>query len=62
VIDPDHASYHIFRDISASTPAIRFEVGALSTDGNLIFNQSGAIVKGIADGIACYLASVQNGG
>ena len=62
VIDPDHASYHIFRDISANTPAIRFEVGALSTDGDLIFNQSGAIVKGIADGIACYLASVQDGG
>lgn len=61
VIDPDHSSYHIFRDISPRTPAVRFEVGSLSTDHDLIFNQSGKIVRALADGIVCYLNQLQSG-
>ena len=62
VVDIDHPSYHIFRDISADTPAVRFEIGALSTNSDLIFKDSGAIVKGISDGLACYLEASAAGG
>lgn len=61
VIDPDHASYHIFRDVSSRTPAIRFEIGTLSTDHDLIFNQSGKVVQALVDGITCYLNQSQAG-
>lgn len=62
VIDIDHPSYHIFRDISESTPAVRFEIGALSADGDLIFRDSGAIVEGIREGLDCYLEAAAGGG
>lgn len=62
VINPEHPSYHIFRDISSKTPAVRFEIGSLSTDSQIIFKQPGSAVQGIADGIACYLSLVQAGG
>jgi len=55
IINEDHPSYHIFRDIAPTTPAVRFEIGALSTNSDLIFDQSGSIVQGISDGIECYL-------
>jgi len=62
IINEDHPSYHIFRDISPTTPAVRFEIGALSTDSELILDQSGSIVQGIADGIACFLKNEGAGG
>ncbi len=62
VIDIDHPSYHIFRDIAPSTPAIRFEMGALSTDSDLIFKDSGAILDGILDGLGCFLEGAATGG
>ncbi len=62
VINPEHPSYHIFRDIAQTTPAVRFEIGALSTDSGIIFNDAGAVVQGIADGIICYLDLSGSGG
>jgi len=62
VIDQDHPTYHIFRDIASQTPAVRFEIGKMSTDSDWIINQTGAVVQGIADGIACYLDQKLQGG
>jgi len=62
VIDAEHPAYHIFRDISPNTPVVRFEIGALSTDGDLIFNETGLIVAGIADGVTCYFSDEGQGG
>jgi len=55
VIHPDHPSYHIFRDIHASTPAVLIEIGAMSTDRNVIISQSNSVVEGIAAGIQCFI-------
>ncbi len=55
VINPDHSSYHIFRDLHPNTPAVLIEIGALSTDRELITNQSNSIAEGIAAGITCYI-------
>jgi len=55
IINPDHSSYHIFRDIHPNTPAILIEIGALSTDRDLITNRSNSIAEGIAAGILCYV-------
>jgi len=62
VIDAEHPTYHIFRDISSKTPAVRFEIGSLSTDGDLIFKDSGLVVAGIADGLTCYFSNEGQGG
>ena len=58
IINLDHPSYHIFRDIDPNTPAVLIEIGALSTDRNLITNQSNSIAEGIVAGITCYLENV----
>jgi N-acetylmuramoyl-L-alanine amidase len=55
IINPDHSSYHIFRDIHPNTPAVLIEIGALSTDRDLIINRSNSIAEGIAAGITCYI-------
>ena len=55
VINPDHSSYHIFRDLHPDTPAVLIEIGALSTDRDLITNRSNSIAEGIAAGITCYI-------
>ena len=55
IINPDHSSYHIFRDIHPNTPAILIEIGALSTDRDLITNRSNSIAEGIAAGIICHV-------
>ncbi len=57
VLNPDHPSYHIFRDIHAETPAVMIEVGSLKTDRGLLVNQAGKVTDGIVDGILCYLDS-----
>ncbi len=55
VLNPDHPSYHIFRDIYAETPAVMIEVGSLKTDRSLIVGQAGTVSDGIVAGILCYL-------
>ena len=55
IINPDHSSYHVFRDIHPNTPAILIEIGALSTDQDLITNQSNSIAEGIAAGVTCFV-------
>jgi len=55
MINPDHASYHIFRDIHPDTPAVLIEVGKLSTDRELIANRSSSITEGITAGIICFV-------
>jgi len=57
IIHPDHPSYHIFRDIHASTPVVLIEIGAMSTDRNVIIGQSNTVVEGIAAGIQCFIDS-----
>jgi len=57
VINPDHSSYHIFRDVHPDTPAVLIEIGMLSTDRNLIENKTTSIVDGITAGIECFLES-----
>ncbi|MDO9547184.1 MAG: N-acetylmuramoyl-L-alanine amidase [Pelolinea sp.] len=57
VINPDHPSYHIFRDIHPNTPAVLIEIGMLSTDRDLIENRPTSIVEGITAGIECFLES-----
>jgi len=54
IINPDHASYHIFRDIHPDTPAVLIKIGKLSTDRDLIANRSSSIVEGITAGITCF--------
>ena len=55
VINPDHPSYHIFRDIHPDTPAVMIEVGSLSTDRNIIISQTESVSDGIVAGILCVL-------
>ena len=55
IITPDHPSFHIFRDIDPDTPAVLIEIGALSTDRDLITNRSNSIAEGISAGIRCYI-------
>ena len=55
VINPDHFSYHIFRDINPATPAVRLEMGSLKTDRTLLVDQAEKTADGIAAGILCYL-------
>ena len=55
VINPDHSSFHIFRDINPNTPAALIEIGALSTDRDLITNRSNTVAEGISAGIVCFI-------
>jgi N-acetylmuramoyl-L-alanine amidase len=55
VVNPDHSSYHIFRDINPNTPAALIMIGALSTDRDLIINRSNTVAEGIAAGITCFI-------
>ncbi len=55
ILNPDHPSFHIFRDIHPETPAVLIEVGSLKTDRSLLVNQTGKVADGIVAGIMCYL-------
>jgi len=55
VINPDHFSYHIFRDIHADTPAVFIEVGSLYTDREVVARQADSAANGIASGIMCFI-------
>jgi N-acetylmuramoyl-L-alanine amidase len=55
VINAEDASYHIFRDVSANTPAVRLELGSLKTDRRIIVDQADKAADGIVAGILCFL-------
>jgi len=55
VLNPDHPSYHIFRDIHQQTPAALIETGSLKTDRTILINQADAVAEAIANGILCFL-------
>jgi hypothetical protein len=55
VLNPDHPTFHIFRDINPETPAVMIEVGSLKTDRSIIVGQAGNVSDGIVAGIICYL-------
>jgi N-acetylmuramoyl-L-alanine amidase len=57
VLNPDHLSFHIFRDIHPETPAVMIEVGSLKTDRNIIVSQAEKVSNGIVAGILCFLDS-----
>jgi len=57
VINPDHPSYHIFRDIDPETPAVRIEMGSLMSDRHVLIENPEAAASGIAEGIICFLES-----
>ena len=57
VLNPDHPSFHIFRDIHAETPAVLIEVGSLKTDRSILVSQAGKVSDGIIGGILCFLDS-----
>jgi hypothetical protein len=60
VLNPDHPSYHIFRDVHPETPAVMIEVGSLKTDREMIVSQSDTVSEGIVAGILCYLKGQTN--
>ena len=57
VLNPDHPSYHIFRDIHAETPSVMIEVGSMKTDRTILVSQAGKVSDGIVAGILCFLDS-----
>jgi N-acetylmuramoyl-L-alanine amidase len=59
VINTEHASYHIFRDISSTTPAVRLELGSLNTDRRILIDQADSVAEGIVAGLQCFLENNQ---
>ncbi len=55
VINAEDASYHIFRDISLNTPAVRLEMGSLKSDRAVIIDNPEKAAQGIVAGIQCFL-------
>ena len=55
ILNPDHPSYHIFRDIHSQTPAVMIETGSLKTDRTILVNQADRVAEAIAAGILCFL-------
>lgn len=62
VLNPDHPSYHIFRDIDSQSPAIMIETGSLKTDRTILTNQIELVAEGIASGILCFLEQTNGEG
>lgn len=54
-ITPHMTDYHAFREIAPGTPAIIIEVGFLNLDREMLTNGSDQVVKGLTDGILCFL-------
>ncbi len=57
VINAEDASYHIFRDISVNTPAVRLEMGSLKSDRKVLIDQPDQVAEGIVAGIQCFLTA-----
>lgn len=58
-ITHDMTDYHSFREVNLDTPAAIIETGFLKLDYNLIVNQPDIPARGIADGITCFINSLQ---
>ncbi len=54
-ITPEMAGYHAFRKVDASTPAIIIEVGFLNLDREILTEGIDDVVRGLHDGIMCYM-------
>ena len=54
-ITPDMTQYHVFTDISSTTPAAIIEAGFLNLDRQILTQHTDIVAKGIADGIVCFL-------
>lgn len=55
ILNPDHPSFHIFRDIHSQTPAVLIETGSLKTDRTILVNQADRVAEAISSGIQCFL-------
>jgi N-acetylmuramoyl-L-alanine amidase len=54
-ITPHMADYHAFREIDPATPAAIIEVGFLNLDREILTLGSGRVVRGLAEGLLCFL-------
>ncbi|UCG24389.1 MAG: N-acetylmuramoyl-L-alanine amidase [Chloroflexota bacterium] len=57
-ITPHMTDYHAFRKLAPGTQALIIEIGFLNLDRQLLTDGSDKIVKGLADGILCFLERV----
>jgi hypothetical protein len=57
LVDEDHSSFHIFRDVAPETAVVMIEIGSLSADRYLITSQTDTIIEGITKGIECHLST-----
>lgn len=55
-ITHDMTSYHAFRRIHPSTPAVILEMGFMGGDQTLLTTGAARVADGIAEGIRCFLA------
>lgn len=51
--------YHAFREIDPETPAAIIETGFLGGDQRLLKDEPGRAARGIVDGLACFLATLE---
>lgn len=51
----DMTSYHDFKEVHSSTPVIVIETGYMNLDRQILTENTDKIVKGIVDGILCYV-------
>lgn len=51
----DMTDYHIFREISPTTPGAIIELGFMLGDREILVNQPDVLARGIVDGIVCFL-------
>lgn len=51
----DMTSYHAFREIHDSTPAVIIETGFMNQDRQLLTERTDLVALGVAQGILCYL-------
>jgi N-acetylmuramoyl-L-alanine amidase len=51
----DMTTYHDFKEVHSSTPVIIIETGYMNLDRQILTENTDKIVKGIVDGILCYV-------
>jgi N-acetylmuramoyl-L-alanine amidase len=51
----DMTTYHDFKEVHSSTPVIVIETGYMNLDRQILTENTDKIVKGIVDGILCYV-------
>jgi N-acetylmuramoyl-L-alanine amidase len=49
------SNYHAFRKISSGTQAIIIEIGFMNLDREILTIESDSVVKGLTNGILCFL-------